>query len=206
MMLLDKEMIDGCQRLIHQIKIINGLRGNVLQGHVGEIEWAAIALPPIGTLDHRAGNWKTVHAADERSMRIEATATVLQEHTGRGCVNDPPRVSRLETSQQVLPHLWSEINDCLREMMGLNGKDRKLLVAASVTASLTGDLRWVALTNSLPKGINARHQALVLFVGVGHRRRLLMAFASLLLDERLKQECTVSVVLYQAESCSCSKS
>src|SRR5262245_8376792 len=72
-------------------------------------------------------------------------------------------------------------------MMGLDGKDRKLLVAASITASLTGDLRWIALTNRLPKGINARHQALVLLVGVGHRRRLLMAFASLLLDERPKQ-------------------
>src|SRR5262245_50774303 len=46
--LLHKEMVDGCQSLIHQLKIINSLRRNVWQWHIGEIERAAIALPTIG--------------------------------------------------------------------------------------------------------------------------------------------------------------
>src|SRR5260221_12103636 len=99
-------MIDGCQGLIHQIKIIDSLRHNVLQGHVGKIERTAIALPTIRTLDHRACDWQAMDAADERSMLIEATAAVLQEHTGRGCIYDAPRVILPETRQQALLRLW----------------------------------------------------------------------------------------------------
>src|SRR6516162_3605634 len=98
-------MIDSCQGLIHQIKIIDSLRHNVLQRHVGKIERAAIALPTIRTLDHRACDRKAVDAADERSMLVETTASVLQEHTGRRCVDDVPRVILLETCQQALPRL-----------------------------------------------------------------------------------------------------
>src|SRR5712691_4140048 len=166
-------MIDGCQGLIHQIKIIDSLRHNVLQGHVGKIERTAIALPTIRALDHRARDRQAMDAADERSMLIEATAAVLQEHTGRGCIDDTPRVILLETRQQALLRLWRQLSDCLREVMRLDGKDRELLVTAPVTASMTGDLRWVTLPNGLPKGVNAGLQALVVFVGVGHRPRFL---------------------------------
>src|SRR5215813_789677 len=92
LVLLHKEMIDGCQGLIHEIKIIDSLRHNVLQGHVGKIERTAIALPTIRALDHRACNREAMDAADERSMLIEATAAVLQEHTGCRSSNDAPRV------------------------------------------------------------------------------------------------------------------
>jgi hypothetical protein len=101
-------------------------------------------------------------------MLIEATAAVLQEHTRRGCIDDVPRVILLETSQQALPRLWRQRRDCLCEVMRLNGKYRELLVTAPVTASMTGDLRWVTLPNGLPEGVNACLQALVLLVGVGH--------------------------------------
>src|SRR5215471_13722524 len=53
--------------------------------------------------------------------------------------------------------------------MRLDGKHRKLLVTAPVTARMAGDLRWVLLADGLPKGVNACHQALVLLVGVRHR-------------------------------------
>src|SRR5438105_12832648 len=76
--LLHKEMVDGCQGLIHQIKIINRLRHNVWQWHVGEIERAAIALSAIRTLDHGARDRETMDAADKGSMAVEATAAVLQ--------------------------------------------------------------------------------------------------------------------------------
>src|SRR5262249_26851354 len=149
-------MIDGCQGLIHQIKIIDSLRHNVLQGHVGEIERTAIALPAIRTLDHRARDRKAMDATDERSMLIEATAAVLQEHTGRGGINDAPWVTRRETTPRALRRLWRQCDDRQREMMRLDGKYRELLVTAPVTASMTGDLRWVTLPNGLPKGVNAR--------------------------------------------------
>ena len=73
-------------------------------------------------------------AADERSMLVEATAAVLQEYTGRGCIDDTPWVILLETSQQALPRLWRQRSDCWREVMRLDGKDRELLVTAPVTA------------------------------------------------------------------------
>src|SRR5262249_26487200 len=114
-----KEMIDGCQGLIHQIKIIDSLRHNVLQGQVGKIEWTAIALPAIRTLNHRARDRKAMDTADERSMLVKTTAAVLQEHTGRGCIDDTPRVILLETSQQALPRLWRQRSDCLHEVMRL---------------------------------------------------------------------------------------
>src|SRR5215510_4923986 len=173
LVLLHKEIVDRCQGLIHQIKIIDSLWHNVLQGHVGKIEWTAITLPAVMTLDHRARDRKAMDAADERSVFIEATAAVLQEHTGRGGIDDAPRVILLETSQQALPRLWRQGSDCLREVMRLNGKYRELLVAAPVTASMTGDLRWVTLRNGLPEGVNTLLQALVLLVGVGHRPRSL---------------------------------
>src|SRR5262249_39283917 len=93
--LLHKEMVDGGQDSIHQIKIINSLRRNVLQWHIGEIERAAIALPTIGTLDHWARDREAMDAADEGSMVVEAAATMLQEHTGRGWIDQTPRVSLL---------------------------------------------------------------------------------------------------------------
>src|SRR5215813_13422733 len=166
-------MVDSCQSLIHQIKIIDSLRHNVLQGQVGKIEWTAIALPAIRTLNHRARDRKAMDTADERSMLVKTTAAVLQEHTGRGCIDDTPRVILLETSQQALPRLWRQRSDCLCEVMRLDGKDRELLITAPITASMTGDLRWVTLPNGLPKGVNACLQALVLLVGVGHRPRFL---------------------------------
>src|SRR3989442_14800285 len=107
-MLLHKEMVNGCQGVIHQVKIIDSLRLNVLQGHVGEIEGTAIALPAIRALDHRARDRKAMDAADERSMLVEATAAVLQEDTGRGRSDDAPRVILLETRQQALPRLWRQ--------------------------------------------------------------------------------------------------
>jgi hypothetical protein len=107
-------------------------------------------------------------AADKRAMLIEATAAVLQEHTGRGCIDDAPRVILPETSQQALLRLWRQRSDRLRQVMHLHRKYRKLLVTAPVTASMTGDLRWVTLTNGLPKDVHARLQALVLLVGVSH--------------------------------------
>jgi hypothetical protein len=106
-------------------------------------------------------------------MLIEATAAVLQEHTGRGCLDDAPWVILLKTSQQALPCLWRQRHDCLREMLRLDGKYRELLVTAPVTASMTGDLRWVTLPDGLPKGVNARLQVLILLVGVGHRPQFL---------------------------------
>jgi len=115
-------MIDGCQGLIHQIKIIDGLRHNVLQWHSGEIERAAIALPAIGTLDHRARDREAMDATDQRSMIVETTATVLQEHTGLGCINHTPWINLLETRQQVLPRLRGKRCDCLRKVMRLDGK------------------------------------------------------------------------------------
>src|SRR5437867_5312417 len=107
-MLLHKEMVDGCQSLIHQIKIIDSVRLNVLQGHVGKIEWTAIALPAIRTLDHRARDRKAMDAADERAMLVQATAAILQEHTGCGGIDDVPWVILLETRQQALPRLWRQ--------------------------------------------------------------------------------------------------
>src|SRR5207249_959741 len=171
LVLLYKEMMDGCQRLIHQIKIIDSLRYDILQGHVGKIEWTAIALPAIRTLDHRARDWKAMDAADERAMLVQATAAVLQEHTGCGGIDDAPWVILLETRQQALPRLWSQRHNCLRQVMCLDRKYRELLIAAPVTASMTGDLRWITLTNGLPKSINACLQELVLFVGIRHRLR-----------------------------------
>jgi hypothetical protein len=112
-------------------------------------------------------------AADERSMVVEATAAMLQEHAGQGCIDHTPRVSLLETSQQVLPRLWGKCSDRLHKVVCFDGKHRKLLVTAPVTTSMTGDLRWVTLANGLPKGVNACHQALVLLVGVRHRAPLL---------------------------------
>src|SRR5215813_11236205 len=112
-------MVDSCQSLIHQIKIIDSLRRNVRQGHVGKIERTAIALPTIRTLDHRARDRKAMDAADERSMLVEATTAVFQEHTGCGCIDDAPRVLPLETSQQALPRLWRQRRDCLREVIRL---------------------------------------------------------------------------------------
>jgi len=166
--LLHKEIVDGCQDLIHQIKIINSLRRNVLQWHIGEIERAAIALPTIGTLDHRARDREAMDAADEGSMVVEAAAAMLQEHTGQGRIDQTPRVSLLESHQQVLPYLWGKCCHSLGEVMRLDGKHRQLLVTAPVTARMAGDLRWVTLADGLPKGVNARHQALVLLVGVRH--------------------------------------
>src|SRR4030095_8831611 len=93
-------------------------------------------------------------AADERSMLIEATAALLQEHTGRGGINEAPWVILLKTSQQALPRLWRQRHDCLREMMCFDGKYRELLVTAPITASMTGNLRWVTLANGLPKGVH----------------------------------------------------
>jgi hypothetical protein len=58
-------------------------------------------------------------------------------------------------------------------MMRLDGKYRELLVTAPVTASVTGELRWVTLANGLSKGIHTPLQALILLVGVGHRLRFL---------------------------------
>jgi hypothetical protein len=49
------------------------------------------------TLDHRARDRKAMDTADERSVFIEATATMLQEHTGRGGIDDTPWVILLET-------------------------------------------------------------------------------------------------------------
>src|SRR5712691_3426805 len=95
--LLHKEIVDGCQDLIHQIKIINSLRRNVLQWHSGEIERTAIALPAIGTLDHRARDREAMDATDQRSMVVETTATVLQEHAGLGGIDYTPWVNLLET-------------------------------------------------------------------------------------------------------------
>jgi hypothetical protein len=121
-----------------------------------------------------------MHAADERSMLIEAAAAMLQEHAGGRRIDDPPWVSLLETRQQVLPCLWSKPSHRLREMMRLDRKYRELLVAAPITASMTGDLRWVTLLNGLPKGVHARHQTLVVLVGMRHRLQLLTASYALL--------------------------
>src|SRR5437016_14668288 len=125
-MLLHKEMVNGCQGLIHQIKIIDSVRLNVLQGHVGKIEGTAIALPAIRALDHRARDRKAMDAADERSMLVEATAAVLQEYTGHGCIDNTPWVILLETSQQALPRLWRQRRDCLREVISLVGNYREV--------------------------------------------------------------------------------
>src|SRR5262245_52486979 len=163
--LLHKKMVDGGQNLIHQIKVINRLRRNVLQWHIGEIERAAIALRTIRTLDHRARDREAMDATDERSMVIEAAAAMLQEHTGPGWIDQTPRVSLLQPRQQMLTYVWGKCCHSLGEVMRLDGKHRKLLVTAPVTARMAGDLCWVTLADGLPKGINARHQALVLLVG-----------------------------------------
>jgi hypothetical protein len=166
LMLLHKEMIDGCQRLIHQIKIIDSLRHKVLQGDAGKIERTAIALPTIRTLDHRTGDWKTVDAANEGAIRVEATAAVLQKHTGRCGIDEAPWVMLLQTGQQALSRLWCQRGDCLCEVMRLNRKYRELLVTAPIAAGMTGDLRWVALRDGLPKVVNACLQTLVLFISM----------------------------------------
>src|SRR5262245_11192965 len=132
-------MVDGRQGLIHQIKIINRLRHNVRQRHIGKIERAAITLPTIWALDHSARDRETVDAADEGAMVVEAAAAMLQEHTGRGRINYTPRVMLLKPRQQVLSSLWGQRRDCLRQVMGLDRKHRKLLVTAPVTAGMAGD-------------------------------------------------------------------
>jgi len=112
-------------------------------------------------------------------MVVETTATVLQEHAGLGCIDYTPWVNLLETRQQVLPRLWGKRCDCLRKVMRLDGKHGELLVTAPITASMTGDLRWVALANGLPEGVNACHQAPVLLVGVRHKPLLLWTLSEL---------------------------
>src|SRR5919202_6532213 len=130
--LLHKEVVNGCQGLVHQIKVINRLRHNVLQGHVGEIERAAIALSAIRALDQRARDREAVDAADEGPMAVEATAAVLQEHAGRGRIDHAPRVSLPEARQQALPCLQGQCCHSLCEVMRLDGKHRQLLVTAPV--------------------------------------------------------------------------
>jgi hypothetical protein len=58
-------------------------------------------------------------------------------------------------------------------MMCFDGKYRELLVTAPITASMTGNLRWVTLANGLPKGVHTRLQALVLLIGAGHKPQFL---------------------------------
>src|SRR5437867_3751180 len=101
-------------------------------------------------------------------MVVEAAAAMLQQHTRRGRLDYTPGVMLLEPRQQVLPGLWGKRRDRLRQMMSLDRKDRKLLVTAPVTACMAGDLGGITLAHSLPKGVNARHQALILLVGIRH--------------------------------------
>jgi hypothetical protein len=73
----------------------------------------------------------------------------------------------------------------------LDGKHGKLLVTAPITTSMTGDLRWVALENDLPEGVNACHQALVLLVGVRHKPPLLWTFSALFNLIKITSRCPI---------------
>jgi hypothetical protein len=104
---LHKEVVEGDERLIDQVKIENRLRGNLCQWDSRKIERATIPLYPIRAFNHRALQRKAMHPTDEGPPSIQTATAAIQEYTGLWRIDLAPGIrGRMQPLQETLARLW----------------------------------------------------------------------------------------------------